>query len=105
LEFTCEPGDALDLACGKGRHSRWLAERGWRVTAVDIEPVEIRGVTTIQADLEAGEYIIEPASWDLIVCWLYYQADLLPQIKKGLRPGGEDHRAFRNFTRDLSGRL
>ena len=45
-------------------------------------------MTTIQADLEAGEYIIEPASWDLIVCWLYYQADLLPQIKKGLRPGG-----------------
>ena len=98
LEFTdeferaggiaCHTGDALDVACGTGRHAVWLAEFGWRVTAVDIEPVEIAGVTTIQANLEAGEYRIQPASWDLIVCWLYYQADLLPQIKAGVRPGG-----------------
>ena len=37
------PGRALDLACGSGRNARWLVERGWDVTAVDIEAVEIAG--------------------------------------------------------------
>src|SRR6266404_951721 len=27
---------ALDVAAGAGRHGLWLAERGWRVTMVDI---------------------------------------------------------------------
>ena len=35
------PGRALDLACGEGRNARWLAERGWRVTAMDFSPVAV----------------------------------------------------------------
>ncbi|MGW0436428.1 FAD-dependent oxidoreductase [Micromonospora sp. NPDC003197] len=30
------PGRALDVGCGEGADARWLAERGWQVTAVDI---------------------------------------------------------------------
>lgn len=33
-----EPVAALDLACGPGRHAMVLAERGCRVTAVDLSP-------------------------------------------------------------------
>jgi SAM-dependent methyltransferase len=29
------PGRALDVACGEGRNSIWLASRGWRVIGVD----------------------------------------------------------------------
>jgi len=32
-------GQALDLAAGEGRNALWLAERGWRVTAVDFSRV------------------------------------------------------------------
>ena len=31
----------LDLACGKGRHSRYLAEKGFEVTGLDIAPASI----------------------------------------------------------------
>ena len=31
---ACHPG-GLDPACGEGRNAIWLAQRGWRVTAVD----------------------------------------------------------------------
>lgn len=79
------PGRALDLACGSGRHSRWLVERGWEVTSVDLAP-EWNGV--IQADLEKGGFVILPGAWDLIVCWLYWQENLLPAIARGVRPGG-----------------
>ncbi len=82
------PGRALDLACGSGRHARWLVERGWSVTGVDIEPVEIPGAQFVRADLERHEFPIEPDMWDLIVCWLYWQPDLLPQIAGGVREGG-----------------
>jgi SAM-dependent methyltransferase len=33
------PGRALDLAAGEGRNAIWLAEQGWRVTAVDFSQV------------------------------------------------------------------
>src|SRR3954451_21617873 len=91
------PGRALDLACGAGRHSIWLTERGWEVTSVDREHAsgapELRvpglGVPGLLiADLEKHEFAIEPAHWDLIVCWLYWQPDLLPAIQAGGRPGG-----------------
>jgi SAM-dependent methyltransferase len=82
------PGKALDLAAGSGRHSRWLAEREWDVTAIDIVVEQVPGVNYIRADLEYHEYRIAPGSWDLIVCWLYWQPDLLPEIARGVCEGG-----------------
>ena len=76
------PGRALDLACGTGRNALWLAEHGWAVTAVDGSQAAIdvlqqrasaRGLSieTRVADLEAGQYSIEPSTWDLVtICLL-----------------------------------
>ena len=35
------PGSALDIGCGEGADTIWLAERGWRVTAVDFSTVAL----------------------------------------------------------------
>ncbi|WP_328390698.1 class I SAM-dependent methyltransferase [Nocardia sp. NBC_00416] len=36
-----EPGQVLDLGCGEGADAYWLAEQGWKVTAVDISQVAL----------------------------------------------------------------
>jgi tellurite methyltransferase len=94
-----QTGKALDLACGTGRNALWLAEHGWKVTAVDgaRAAVEIlrqraseRGihVDARVADLERGEYRIEPSTWDLIAICYYLQRDLFEPAKQGVAPGG-----------------
>jgi SAM-dependent methyltransferase len=35
------PGRALDVGCGEGADARWLAERGWEVTALDVSRVAL----------------------------------------------------------------
>ncbi|MCK5752828.1 MAG: class I SAM-dependent methyltransferase, partial [Mycobacterium sp.] len=56
------PGRALDLGCGEGDDARWLAARGWSVTAVDISQVAIDrarelhsadGITWLRSDIVA----------------------------------------------------
>ena len=85
------PGRALDLACGSGRNARWLIERGWNVTAVDIETPEIPGARCLRADLERHEYRIEPDVWDLYRVPTGSPSaagSALPEIAGGVREGG-----------------
>jgi SAM-dependent methyltransferase len=93
------PGKALDLASGTGRNSLWLAEHGWNVTAVDaasaaIEILQTRAnerslkINAIVADLEKGEFEIEPSRWDLIAICYYLQRNLFEPAKRGIVPGG-----------------
>ncbi|WP_116112172.1 class I SAM-dependent methyltransferase [Austwickia chelonae] len=35
------PGKAVDVACGEGRNSLWLADQGWSVVAVDFSQVAL----------------------------------------------------------------
>jgi tellurite methyltransferase len=93
------PGKALDLACGAGRNALWLAEHGWEVTAVDgaqaaIEILQARAaerglkINVGLADLEKGEFEIEPSCWDLVAMCYYLQRNLYELAKRGVRPGG-----------------
>jgi SAM-dependent methyltransferase len=88
-------GRVLDLACGLGRNSAFLAERGWEVTAVDYSSVALANVRdlsplvlTVQADLERDEFPIGADDYDLIIdcCFLY--RPLFPLIRQGVRAGG-----------------
>lgn len=96
---SLNPGVALDLACGPGRNALYLAERGWRVTAVDGSSLAIEllcerarqrtlHIETRVADLEGEEYEIPPQAFDLICDCYYLQRSLLPAIWRGVRPGG-----------------
>jgi tellurite methyltransferase len=93
------PGKALDLACGTGRNALWLAEHGWRVTAVDGASSAIRilrdrachqhlEIDTGVANLERHEFEIAPAAWDLITICYYLQRNLFAPAKRGVAPGG-----------------
>jgi tellurite methyltransferase len=90
-----KPGAALDLASGPGRNALYLAELGWRVTAVDGSSTAIellRGsnpsIDARVVDLEAGDFEIPEKSYDLVLSCYYLQRGLIPLMKSALRPGG-----------------
>jgi ubiquinone/menaquinone biosynthesis C-methylase UbiE len=94
------PGDAVDLAAGEGRHALWLAERGWRVTAVDFSALGLeRGreqaggdrVTWVRHDVL--DWTVPDESSDLVlVAYLHLPqretTALLRRAVGWLRPGG-----------------
>jgi len=95
-------GTALDLAAGEGRNAVWLAERGWRVTAVDFSPVAVergrelaahRGVPVEWRVADVTAYRPVPGSYDLVlIAYLHLPAGELARVldaaRRSLRPGG-----------------
>jgi len=83
----------LDLACGSGRHTRWLAQRDLKVTAVDRdhEALEsLRGIAheIIEADIENGPWPLADRQFDLIVVTNYLWRPLFDRTIDALAPGG-----------------
>src|SRR5580658_7228701 len=90
-------GIALDLAAGLGRHALWLADKGWRVNAVDISEVAIGKLSQAAGQLnlkinlftmDAAEYEFRPAQFDVIVLFYHLDRSLFPKIVSALNPGG-----------------
>lgn len=74
----------LDVACGSGRHARWFAQRGCRVTGVDrdaasIEPLREFGEMVV-ADIENGPWPFAGRRFDAVVVTNYLWRPLLPAI-------------------------
>jgi SAM-dependent methyltransferase len=87
--------EALDLACGAGRHAAWLAERGFQVTAMDFSAEALAcarersaGIRCLQRDLEAPEINLGRDVYDLICGFYFLHRPLFPAIRAALRPGG-----------------
>ena len=92
----------LDLACGKGRHSRYLAEQGYDVTGLDISSQSIayarqfehKRLNFYQHDMRLPFRInYFDAVLNMFTSFGYFSHDrdhlkTLQNVAKGLRPGG-----------------
>jgi len=83
---------ALDIACGMGRNSKFLAESGFDVHALDISEVAIeslKDIENIRAEIvDFDSYSLKENSYDLIVCTYFLERKLFPQIEKALKEDG-----------------
>lgn len=99
------PGRALDLGCGHGAETLWLAARGWEVTAVDFSASALATgrklaeaadreiaarIEWVEADLEQWNPLL--AEFDLAIS-LYVHipgsvAEFVQRIAGVVRPGG-----------------
>lgn len=89
------PGSrVLDLACGAGRHARFLAARGARVLAVDRDAtaLDVLGasapVEVLCTDLETGDWPLGDRRFDAIVVTNYLHRPLFPSLRNALAPSG-----------------
>ena len=82
----------LDVACGRGRHVRWFAERGCRVTGVDRDAealAPLAGIAhTVVADIEHGPWPLPGRRFDAVVVTNYLWRPLLPLIVDSVADGG-----------------
>ena len=82
----------LDLACGGGRHLRWLASRGCHVLGVDRDLSGLANVSgtvdLLQADLEDGPWPLAGRRFDAVVVTHYLWRPLMPTLLGSLAPGG-----------------
>lgn len=85
-------GAILDLACGRGRHLRWFAQRGHPVTGVDRDAealVPLQGVgETIAADIENGPWPLGERQFAAVVVTNYLWRPLFARTLAALAPGG-----------------
>ena len=87
-------GRVLDLACGSGRHTRYLASLNHVVEGVDVdasplaELARIPGVSVRSADLEQGPWPYGEAEFAGVVVTNYLHRPSLSMLLRALAPGG-----------------
>ncbi len=83
---------ALDIACGMGRHSKYLASIGFEVDALDISSVAIASLQNIPhihpKEVDFDSYVFPKSYYDLIICTYFLKRELFPEITKSLNEGG-----------------
>ena len=85
-------GTVLDVAAGSGRHSRWLASRGFAVVAVDRDATALaslpEAVDTRVADLEQAPWPFPGRTFDAVVVTNYLWRPLFGDLVDAVAPGG-----------------
>jgi SAM-dependent methyltransferase len=99
-DVMARTGRALDVACGLGAQSSWLAQRGLDVVSLDVSAVAIAATRQLASahqvadrvdarcvDLDAG-LPDDLAELDIIICQRFRGIELYPQLVSRLRTGG-----------------
>ncbi len=90
-------GLALDVACGAGRNAAFLAERGWRVAAVDLSLEGLRrlaartrpqNLPVLPVLADVGCFDVRPGTVDLVVNTYFLLRSAFPFLRTALRTGG-----------------
>lgn len=95
-------GTVLDVACGSGRHVRFLAGRGHAVLALDRDPAALAalaglpGVAVLCADIEGGPWPFGAdgvagqagRTFDAVIVTNYLHRPLFPALAAAVGPGG-----------------
>ncbi|CAN7307898.1 class I SAM-dependent methyltransferase [Acidovorax sp. LjRoot74] len=83
---------ALDLACGAGRHLRWLHSQGHPVVGVDRSAEALAACEglgeLLLADIENGPWPLPGRQFGAVVVTNYLWRPLLPAIVDSVAPGG-----------------
>lgn len=100
-------GRALDVACGLGADSLWLAERGWNVTGIDISAAGLAHARSAGPHIDWRCVDLDdgwpgPERFDLIVICRFLDREVLPRLVAArLAPGG--WLVFTTFVRSAAG--
>lgn len=90
-------GSVLDMGMGEGRNAVFLAQKGYKVTGVDLSSVAVKkayllaqefGVKIKGVVASLKDYTIQPNSYDAIVCFYWVDRSMVEKIKTWLKPGG-----------------
>jgi SAM-dependent methyltransferase len=85
-------GSVLDVACGSGRHVRWFAARGARVTGVDRDAAAVQPLRelaeVVVADIENGPWPLAGRRFDAVVVTNYLWRPLMPTLVECVADGG-----------------
>jgi tellurite methyltransferase len=96
-QFIPFEGTVLDMGMGEGRNAVFLAQKGYKVTGVDISSVAVKkayllaqefGVKIKGVVASLQDYKIQPNSFDAIICFYYVDRSLIEKIRSWLKPGG-----------------
>jgi tellurite methyltransferase len=90
-------GTVLDMGMGEGRNAVFLAQKGYKVTGVDLSSVAVKksyllaqefGVKIKGVVASLKDYKIAPGSFDAIICFYWVDRGMVEKIKSWLKPGG-----------------
>jgi SAM-dependent methyltransferase len=85
-------GSVLDVACGSGRHLRWLHEQGFAVTGVDRDAAALQPLAaiaeTIVADIENGSWPLAGRRFDAVIVTHYLWRPLTATLLAAVADGG-----------------
>ena len=96
-------GNAIDLGCGEGRNSLWLAKQGYQVTGIDFSSIAIEKAraTATRYGLEIQFEVVDLEVWQCtsprfdaaVICYIHLPKAVMHQIWLSafecLNPGGE----------------
>jgi tellurite methyltransferase len=96
-DFIPYGASVLDMGMGEGRHAVFLAQKGYKVTGIDLSSVAVKKasllakefgvkIKTLVASLK--KYKMPPESFDAVICFYWVDREMVEKIKTWLKPGG-----------------